>query len=113
METHDAVVRFTRARHACEAVSRQSEMRMPISLGRPSSVKLDDGTFALGAKQRGLKSFSEPEGTSGLALRRRFIERVERASEDMMGMGRGNENEEEDVVRTSGGGDDNPWRARV
>jgi hypothetical protein len=31
----------------------------------------------------------------------------------MMGMDRGNENEEEDVVRTSGGGDDNPWRARV
>jgi hypothetical protein len=66
-------------------------MRMPISLGKPSSLKLDDGTCrgVPGGEQRGLKEvkFSEPEGALGLASRRRFIERVVRASEeDMMYM---------------------------
>ena len=82
METHDAVVLFTRTMLAREAVSRRSAMRMPISLGRSVSWKEARGTSRRsGGAQRGLKSFCERDAGPGwkLSLRRRFTERVTRS----------------------------------
>ena len=53
LETHDAVVLFTRTMLAREAVSRRSAMRMPISLGRSVSWKEARARRAGAAGRRG------------------------------------------------------------